>query len=593
MGRFLVFLLIITLTFAATVSIINKQGAFIYKANINNISETNIIDISGSFTSNKNTYQYIYLTRDNINYASDQTPLNDLPKYDESLTQVSISSINEFEHNDRITHSLFLTKNLVPTPFPINSQCKHIQKIHLLDNQGEILCYQNGDFCHYPIFYQGNQWNNSQDIQEWIKTHIHNDFIQSKKDGSFLLLVDCNSTLLFDNISVLEFNTKDAFITTINTTINDRIYVPCITAYELDDKKRYGVAKDTYVNIIIHFGSSYSHYEGYYGVNKRITYRYTESDPELVNITIIGNLTSWSCTILHDEGPSKLSPMTTDIIQWGNTGLKQADFWPEYNLKQISAGPAPVSIIDRYYFFPYKWPVNENYKVWQNLDQWDFSETVIGNGMFYHMSSGILNLTGISFPKLKYGYQMFNEVSIPIIGNLTDLRMPLLEQGENLFYGYSGGPIDISQLQMGNCKNFNYMFATYDSNEQDISMWNTTSAETMEGFLLDSKTNWPNLNITYWNTPKLRNMRRFLHECNGTKPIFTNWDLSNIEQCDGALDYRNGKGMDPTVNYDNILITFRDKTKFELKCTWNTNLEPQTISGQTAKEDLINKGWIF
>jgi surface protein len=396
---------------------------------------------------------------------------------------------------------------------------------------------------------------------------------------------------------------KNAFILQVNTDIGTKTLTLCALGYDMDDTKRFTVPRDIYVDIIVDFGdlSPRERYTGVYGINQTITHTYTNNG--LVNVSIIGLLPSWNCADMYDYGRVR-NFMTVDVLQWGRTQLKQVNFNAEQYLAKLTAKQPPLSVTDYAWFFPYK---STNNALWDNLHEWDFSTMEIGNGFFYATQKGVLNLTGASFPRLKYAYKMFELISVPIMGNLTDMRAPALEMAERMFSHYRGGPIDLSKLETGLVKNFKHMFALYKANAIDVSAWNTSSATTLEEMFLLSSTDWESLDITYWDVRNVENMSYFLFGCNNSAPIFNLWNMRKVRQCDFVINsstyygLQNKVGLHPNTNYNDILKAFNENTNNSLVFHWGppiTHLQKidakaTTSEGLLARQALLQRGCII
>jgi hypothetical protein len=289
-----------------------------------------------------------------------------------------------------------------------------------------------------------------------------------------------------------------------------------------------------------------------------------------------GIIPAWSCVTMYNYGGA-YNPMMTDVVSWGSTGMTQADFWYDSNMLRLTGGQPPMTVTDFYYFFP---PL-ANPAVWTNLNTWNMTNAINTIGMFYQIPTGTLDLRGWSLPNVVYAWEMFFQTGAPIVGNLTDLRVPKLEYAQ-------------------------YMFAEFASPTL-ISLPSFYPAKLIDADSMFYRTDaFANVDTTNWPITQLQNAQAMFWGCANIKPVFTNWILSTITQCTNMIQTNRIipfiRGISIDSDYNAILNSFYTNTT-SLICQWtdspvlcppcnpiNAYYGPPAV---TARAALITRGWLI
>ena len=248
--------------------------------------------------------------------------------------------------------------------------------------------------------------------------------------------------------------------------------------------------------------------------------------------------------------------------------MVQVDFGYETEMVALTAGQPPLTVTDFYFFFP---SGSNQPAVWSNLNTWDMTNARLINYMFAYITVGEFDLRGWSLPNVIYTAGAFENVAVPIIGNLTDLTASSMQYASFMFNGYAGGPLTLSNLNTGQLIIALAMFQGYDSAEVNLSNIDTSNLVNAES-MFQFTSNFPNLDISSWNTGNLENIKNMFFGCKDIKPVYTFWDLSSITSCDYTIQSSNflvTRGISLSTDYDAILNSF-DTNTTSLICNWGT-----------------------
>jgi hypothetical protein len=566
------------------------------------------VSIQGSTLNNPyflKIYQYIGLEKKQLPLIdSMETPHTNLPLFSNWLLSAKFPNGVVIENGDIITHAYYAVSNIKRAVNPLAAVYFVYYESCLKDVNGENVCWTGSNYCNYPITPLNSNAviTNMAEALAYARQTVDNNVDINPSNGCFYVTIDKNLV----NNEITQQLTQSApvfvnpFTLQINTQIRDRTLTLCTSSYVVNYEFTDIDPDPTFYDFYVDYGdgSPIEHHVGVFGTSNPITHTYASNATLLVQLKIIGYLPSWSCTAMSYGLPS-MTPMTRDVISWGNVSLTYVDFFPEYNLRSFSAGSPPSTVKGMCFFFPADQSGRPN--AWANLNTWNVDNVEYGISMFRVKQLGVLDLRGWRLPKLRYAAYMFIQVSIPIIGNLKDMTFESLEYADYMFSGFQGGPIDLSNANMSSLKSAQGMFVNFNSAEFDVSRFYTPNLRLAQGMFKQTD-RFPNINVTFWTTTNLQDISEMFFGCNGTHLQLTNWNMQNIASCTRFIQSSNEDGLrqiDINTDYSQILIDFNSKTT-TLICDWGLSgfSKPLRINGNatspaglTAKTNLINRGW--
>jgi hypothetical protein len=578
---------------------------------IHKVLNSNTVSIRGStinIAANIPIYQYVGLKKGkNILIDSNITPRSVLPLFNYLLKNVKFNS--NIENGDVLIHAYYSTPVINDAINPIASVHYVYYQSCFLNTNGTNACWNGIDFCEYPIV-GANQviLYNFQDILKYGRENIDTNIRINPSNGCFYVTVNkdlLNEEYITKLTAPITINAPvvlvSPFTLSIRTQIRSRTLTLCTTSYTITDDFSYIAPKDDFYDISVDYGDGtpLQNYTGIFGVNNPITHTYLISAPATVLLRIYGYLPAWNCLSMSET--VSYIPMTRDIVSWGNVSMSLVNFYPESNLRLISAGSPPLTIEGMCFFFPPQTTLNAN--LINNLNTWNVNNLLYGIKLFSEIRLGSLNLTNWKLPKLQVATMMFVQTSRPIIGNLRDMTFESLQHANYMFAMYSGGPIDLSNANMSSLISAVGMFEQFNSNEFDVSKFYTPKLTTAVA-MFRKTLSFPNLNITNWNTDSLEDIRQMFFGCDGIKPVFSNWNLQKITSCEQFIQSTSIPSVlqiSSTADYNQILVDFESKTT-TLNCNWGLsgfdsalriNGIANTAPGLISRTNLITRGWII
>jgi hypothetical protein len=615
-GLVILFILVFTLAGLLIWNIVvtqqlNSSAKSSYNPVIYKVLTSSSVSLQGSTLNNPSSalvYQYVGLQKGTLPLIDSlETPHTTLPIFSPFLTFVAFPNGVLIENGDVITHGFYSVSNVDDAINPLAAVYFVYYESCFQDINGTNVCWTGSNYCNYPFTTASNQVTitNLAEALAYGQQYVDSNVGINPSNGCLYVTIDKDLvndqivTQLTQNLSTVDISFADAFTLQVDTQIGDRTLTLCTVNYTVALDFTTIDPADAYYDFYITYGdgSPFEHHVGVFGTSNPITHTYATDAPTLVLVKIAGYLPAWSCTALSFSITT--TAMTKDVISWGNVSLGYVDFYPETNLVAISAGPPPPTVKGMCYFFP----PNANVNIWANLNTWNVDNIEIGISMFRVKSLGILDLRGWRLPRLRYATEMFLQVAIPIIGNLTDMTFESVEYAQFMFAGFTGGPIDLSNANMSSLIIARGMFDSFDSVEFDVSRFYTPNLRIAENMFKQTD-KFPNLNVTFWTTTSLQDITRMFFGCNGIQPIFTNWNMQNITLCRQFIQSSNDvtlRQISSSANYNQILIDFYSKTNSTgLICNWGLtgfetplriNGNASSLAGFTARTNLINRGW--
>ena len=588
-----VLILVATITIVlVTIEPVSRTAIMMYRSNIFSVSNcSTFVNLTGTSTL---TAAYLYVGIERNNTDSIQTPANNLPLFSENLLTVSFGI--PLENGDVIINSFYTVSSRSSTL--VSTISVKFFKTCLVNMTGQNICFNNGDFCRYPIelgeLGSGIYLNNLQEVTNYVQLVTgSNEVMLDECSGCFNLLTNLSVTNVTNTI-VVNPNAADNFITVVIPFIANFQYVPCLIGYTFGLTDSTETPMDVFVDFYINFGdgSPIQHVTGMYGDTNRFTYTYAFGVPMMVTVTINGYIPSWSCTTLYRTMTSYI-PMSYNITQYGDIHATQMDFGGERFLLQMPYAQPPFSVVEMNYYFPFQvrpFPFGGMYDNvidriidTTNFESWDMSRVTKIIGMFSGRGSGFplvtLNIGHWNVSSCQMFNNMFFSNQITVNVTLWDTRS--MYNANSMFYAIIQ-PLDISNFNTGNLRIARKMFQYADNqNNLDVSKWNTQNLQDITNMFMA-------IGGTAWNQPQ-------------TRPMFNNWYLGTITQCDYFIQ----SGMQffrPTIydtnQYDLILNSFYYNASNSLICNWGLNpadiIQAQySNASATNRAALITRGWLI
>jgi surface protein len=149
-----------------------------------------------------------------------------------------------------------------------------------------------------------------------------------------------------------------------------------------------------------------------------------------------------------------------------------------------------------------------------------------------------------------------NDIDVSKITDMSWLFAADGTYGNSLFKDFNG---DISQWNVSNVENMNYMVLSCENFDCELSMWDVSNVEEMNFMFSECKkfdcdlSNWDvsnvihmrymfnmcekfNSNISSWDVSKVEDMRWMFNGCKKFTQDLNSWDVSNVKMMEYAFD---------------------------------------------------------
>ena len=110
------------------------------------------------------------------------------------------------------------------------------------------------------------------------------------------------------------------------------------------------------------------------------------------------------------------------------------------------------------------------------------------------------------------------------VSNITDMGPDSINQG--LFEGLDPHNIDISEWNVSNVKNMQYMFYDCTNFNSDLSDWDVSNVTDM-GAMFAGCENF-NADLSSWDVSNVTNMNGMFNGCKNFNSDLSKWDVSNV-----------------------------------------------------------------
>lgn len=534
-----------------------------------NTATTSTVNIYGTYAgSPTNTYQYVWVTKaDGSVVDSDQTPRASLPLYMNTFISATFSTTT-FVDGEVITNSLLDANGFViaTISYAFYERC-FVDVITQLP-----ICYTNGDFCSYPfqIDPDGATFYSRAEVIAYMA-----DITNINDNGCFVQLnANCCASPTFnttdipvqivDNRLILSYvgGTSTARFCNIEHV---RVVNPgCFIQDPISPK-----FQDAYWD----FGDGTPRVRVTGLQSVALSHNYTGA-PSIVNVTVYGNMPYLTCIQTRRQYPG-YSSSWLDVIQWGNTGIVQLDFYQEIAIHRLTAGPIPSSVKEISWLFrDAGLSVAADQKPWLGVESWDMSNVETTDYAFSNaeLASESLDVSTWGFTnKLSVTCNMFHNWTNPT----------------------SGFASWVSTYPLSSLINLDGMFQNYEGDDlQNLVDFLGTSSFPVATMISMFQNVLTDVSVTNWLIrPFYIDYAFYMY--NGTlAPVITNWNLTSVLSCDGFIDSSGNVGPKLTsAEYDVYLNKFATETPVSTTCTWSNVQSYYTAAGSAARTILIGRGW--
>ena len=166
----------------------------------------------------------------------------------------------------------------------------------------------------------------------------------------------------------------------------------------------------------------------------------------------------------------------------------------------------------------------------KNIENWDVSNVENMASMF----NGCKKFTGKNIEELLDKGE--NDLNCINTDNITDMSH-LFDTTSNkiIKYDFKNIYFDISDWDVSNVKNMNYMFVECNRFNCDLSKWNVSNLDNVEMMFCNCK-NFTGKGLENWNVSNIKNMSYMFYTCyNFTGETIENWNVSNVENMEGIF----------------------------------------------------------
>jgi len=491
---------------------------------------TNTVNITGTFAiSPATTYQYINMRKAGsiVVIDSDQTPRDNLPLYDPNFVQATFG--NETIEDWDVVQNAFYSDSISDSIL-ITSVERAKFDLCLIDIILETpICFENGNYCDYPIIIEktGQSLNSLSEVITYIKLNIEmnallldNGCFEVPILPAYYAYFGAASIDSTPNIPVriparsfiMEYSTAPATTFFGNIRHEPPTLGSCTSTLSVVPSNQ-----DFFINY--GDGTPEIRITGTDIVAPH-TYIYPVGAPAIVNVTIYGRLPNWSFRRLSAVGGGS-GPYTDllKVIQWGNTGLTQVDFYRQTNLASLPQGGFPTTVEDMSFFLQLANPAPL-----QDIQTYDLS-------------------------RVRFFTQFTQNANFDFNLNFGTFGMNSAEQTDCMFDNFnsnSGIVSGLNQWNTGALKSTLRMFRFWRAGQLDINSWNVTNVQNA-GLMFESY-NQGDLILNNWNLSKVTNIGSMFKVFTGGLLDVSNWNLPNAF---GAIQVFNLVSATSSINAEN------------------------------------------
>ena len=248
----------------------------------------------------------------------------------------------------------------------------------------------------------------------------------------------------------------------------------------------------------------------------------------------------------------------------------------------------------------------------QNIGSWNVSNVTNMESMFsfarnFNQNIGLWNVSNVTDMNNMFGYDVFfnQDISSWNVSNVTNMRamFTFCRFNQNITAWNVSKVTDMSEMfssninfnqnigswNVSNVTKMNRMFFGADSFNQNISAWNVSKVTNMERMFTGASLF--NQNIGTWDVAKVTDMQQMFYSASTFNQNLGAWNIAMVSSLNNIFNY---SGISRS-NYDNILIAwdaagYVNKTLSTPDFTLN---KLKYCAGQTARTNLISKGWLI
>ena len=142
------------------------------------------------------------------------------------------------------------------------------------------------------------------------------------------------------------------------------------------------------------------------------------------------------------------------------------------------------------------------------------------------------------FPKTKYELiEILNKLIKNNIYDFNCIDTSNITDMANLFYNekFEYINIDVSNWNVSNVTNMNYMFCNCKNFNCDLSNWNVSKVTNM-GSIFDRCKNFKGKGLENWDVHNVTNMRSMFYKCKKFNCNLSKWNVNKVKDMNYALD---------------------------------------------------------
>lgn len=165
-----------------------------------------------------------------------------------------------------------------------------------------------------------------------------------------------------------------------------------------------------------------------------------------------------------------------------------------------------------------------------DLSKFDASNVYSTNYMFSNTDIKNLNLDNLNVQKVVDMSQMFSGAKISNL-SIRNINTPNLVKADRMFHDLVSDRLSIDGLNTSKVKDFSDMFKNCEIHNLDNLRLDTRNASKMVGMFEEAKISG-DLDLTSFNTSKVRNMKRMFKDCTARNINVSTFDTSSCNKFD-------------------------------------------------------------